>query len=108
MPSNDIFFKKGVNAKDVNLKLWEAIYKVAGYYAIYNTPLVITSLNDSKHMRGSKHYEGNGVDFRTYTLPGGYTGKAANSIVHMIRNAMDDKFDVVLERDHIHLEYDPK
>lgn len=65
-------------------------------------PYVITSVNDGQHMTGSKHYSGHAFDVRIWWLsdPLKCTGAIATKL--------GPDFDVVLEKDHIHIEYDPK
>jgi hypothetical protein len=62
--------------------------------------LVVTCVSDGKHMPGSRHYIGNAADFR---LP-----LNAASFVADLREALGAEYDVVLEGDHVHCEYDPK
>jgi len=64
---------------------------------------VITSANDAKHMLGSLHYQDRGWDFRTFTLPRSTT----DLIVKELKELLGPDFDVVLEKDHLHIEYDP-
>jgi hypothetical protein len=65
---------------------------------------VITSARDGLHMKNSLHYQGKAIDLRTYDMkPGG-----AEAVVRELRVTLGRDFDVVLESDHIHLEYDPK
>lgn len=65
---------------------------------------VITSARDGKHMVGSLHFVGRAIDLRTRDMP--LMGSAA--IAESLREVLGKDFDVVLEKDHIHLEYDPK
>jgi hypothetical protein len=75
-----------------------AVFKQHGYECI------ITSGDDGKHSANSLHYEGKALDFRTrHLLP---SDKAA--IAEQVARALGDNFDVVLERTHLHVEYDPK
>jgi hypothetical protein len=62
----------------------------------------ITSCIDGKHKRASKHYTGCAVDLRIWNIVD--VEKAAMEL----RQALTDDYDVVVESDHIHLEYDPK
>lgn len=64
----------------------------------------ITSAIDGKHSRGSKHYSGNAFDVRTFELSDADREKARS----MMADRMGEDFDVVLESDHIHVEFDPK
>jgi len=63
---------------------------------------VLTSTYDGNHSPSSLHYANDAVDFR---LP------ERNIVVVFtaIRGKLSvNKYDVVLESDHIHIEYDPK
>ncbi len=66
--------------------------------------LCITAGIDGKHMDGSLHYAGCAVDLRTRDIPG--------VEVEIIRKMMQDRlgvdFDVVIEGDHLHFEFQPK
>lgn len=65
---------------------------------------VITSASDGKHGPNSLHYKGRALDLRTNNVP-----RHALSALHAdLKSALGPQFDVVLETDHIHLEYDPK
>lgn len=77
---------------------------VADVYARMGYECVITSGNDGQHMSGSKHLEGNALDYRTSTM--NLTERAR--LKAMCRDALGEEFDVVLETDHLHVEYDPK
>jgi len=65
---------------------------------------IITSTTDGQHMRGSLHYQGLAVDLRTRDLPL-YVQKCYYSC---LKSALLKLCDVVLESDHIHVEYSPK
>lgn len=65
---------------------------------------VVTSCNDGKHSRKSKHYRGDAFDIRIWTLPEDARIIAAERIA----DALGRDFDVVFENDHIHVEYDPE
>lgn len=80
-----------------------AIYAISQICSQQNWPLpTITSGHDGQHMKGSKHYEGLAIDVRTR----GYNAKFYHVLVRAAIASFG--FDVVLEKDHIHIEYDPK
>jgi len=64
--------------------------------------LTVTSLNDGKHKQGSLHYVGQAADLRTWALP------RPDLFTTELQQALGNQYDVVLEIDHIHLEYDPR
>ena len=66
----------------------------------------ITSGNDGKHMRGSKHYFNEAFDLRTRNLVGGHA--AARTWVAKMQYELGSDYDIVLEKNHIHAEFDPK
>lgn len=73
-------------------------------YTEYGQELVITSLNDGHHMEGSLHYKGDAADLRTRY----FSGAAKDKVSETLRERLGIDFDVILETDHIHIEYDPK
>lgn len=68
--------------------------------------MVITSLGEIGDFRkkGSKHLSGNAFDIRTRDLV------TAQKIIFLdnLKDALGDDYDVVLESNHIHVEYDPE
>jgi hypothetical protein len=74
-------------------------------YQKYGHEMVITSIKDGKHMDGSKHYIGAGADLRIKNFNRVPTVMA---VMDEIREKVGADFDVVLESDHIHIEFDPK
>lgn len=65
---------------------------------------VVTSCADGKHSKGSRHYVGLAFDLRIRGLPS--TEQA--TLAEMIKECLTNQYDVVLESDHIHVEYDPE
>lgn len=73
-------------------------------YAVYaadKQEIVITSTFEGQHSPGSLHYANQAFDVR---LP---TGNR-DTMMENLKKALGSAFDVVLERTHIHIEYDPK
>jgi len=68
----------------------------------FNSELVITSLTDGRHKVDSLHYRGQAADIRIRGLADPV------AVVTRLKNELDEWFDIVLEADHIHFEYDPK
>ena len=68
--------------------------------------MVITSCTDGKEWRTpqSKHRTGHAFDIRIRDLP----DSAWRTLAAQIAEALGKEFDVVLEKDHIHVEFDPK
>lgn len=67
-------------------------------------PCVITSASDGKHGPNSLHYSGKALDLRTNSL----RPDQIHPVYLALKTALGEQFDVVLESDHIHVEFDPK
>ena len=66
--------------------------------------IVITSGTDGKHMEGSKHDTGEAIDVRTRNFP---STQAIYTFAVKMRRRLGANYQVIIERDHIHVEYDP-
>jgi hypothetical protein len=67
----------------------------------------ITSANDSIHHPESLHYKNLAYDIRIWNIIGAVKAEA-RSWAERMQVALGDDYDVLLERDHIHVEYDPE
>lgn len=67
-------------------------------------PLTVTSGLDGRHSAQSKHYVGLAEDYRTRDVPKSMVEQMASEI----RAVLGRDYDVVVESDHLHVEYDPK
>jgi hypothetical protein len=74
------------------------VYKAAGH------DLMITACVDGKHMTGSLHYGGAAIDLRTRDVAPADVPK----LIAQIKACLGEDFDVLLEVDHIHIEFQPK
>lgn len=92
-----IWNKEGVQG-DLAPVVRKALGRIAGVYAAEKRDLFVTSKRDGNHSLGSLHYEGLAVDFRWDNFVD----------FDSIKAAAGPGFDVVAERTHIHLEWDPK
>lgn len=97
--------KMGVDLRGITPQMAIA-YTIASalYQRHCNVPCVITSASDGKHGPNSLHYKGRALDLRTYNLP----TASVSLVVQSLKDALGSQFDVVLESDHIHIEFDPK
>ena len=70
---------------------------------------VITSGNDSRHMKGSLHYENCALDFRGNNIK----VAVGRTLAQRVAGSLGPKYDVVFEvfqvsaNNHLHVEYDP-
>lgn len=96
-----IHIKKGVRLHGIRSALVLAVVIADQVYEKLGHELVVTSVIDGTHSRTSLHYVGAAVDLR---LPG-EDGIAARN---RIARRLGQDFDVVLESNHIHIEWQPK
>lgn len=68
-----------------------------------NATVVVTSGSDGKHKEQSKHYTHEALDLRTKNL----SVSDRDALLVALRRRLGNSYDVVLEEDHIHVEYDP-
>ena len=69
----------------------------------------VTSANDGRHKKGSLHYKNRAYDIRIKNIVGILEFPlVARTWAERMQVALGDDYDVVLEEDHIHVEYDPE
>ena len=93
-------YKNGVKVNGIKPEMTLAIMMV-------NTVIpdaTITSVIDGKHSRTSLHYVGYAIDVRTRDIK----PKMQTEYVRQLKEALTDEYDVILESDHIHIEFQPK
>ena len=101
MPS----YKAGVNSQGLSYEVTSKFDQIDRIHRKYiKRDAIITSCLDGKHSKNSLHYNGNAIDLRTVDMG---IGKALE-IVNALKAELGSHYDIVLESDHIHLEYDPK
>jgi len=111
---------------DIRFLRWELVRYLPQMEAIFrfHEPayiFTITSGRDGEHSRNSKHYKDGAIDVRRWypatsagpNIPAGpvqhvqLTTEQLNAIVSDLHQLLGDDFDIVLERTHIHIEFDP-
>lgn len=100
----DLRIKEGVKLSALHEKMWEACIAVAERYGRNGYYCMITSGRDGKHSPTSLHYSGRALDFRTHNVS---TQQQKLKLAAEIADDLGDAFDVVLESDHLHVEFDP-
>ncbi len=96
--------KAGVRVLGARPETILAMQAAADVLRRHDVELVITSVTDGRHSRGSAHYAGNAFDFRTRHMGQGQPVRVKAELTQ----ARGGDYDVVLEETHIHVEYDPK
>jgi len=100
-----IQIKQGADVRNLRREVWEAVYLFNEIMAEYGLNAVITSGNDSKHGRKSLHYLDYAVDLRTRDIK---TQVEKVEITQKFRACLGERYDVLLEHNHIHAEFDPR
>lgn len=103
--------KKGVSVKGIKPEMAIAVPIIAGVWEQFEQKeLVITSARDGKHSTNSLHYQGYAFDLRIW----GFKKEELDKVVEALQIAFNGvpgnssgDWDIVLESDHIHLEFDP-
>lgn len=113
-----VAFKEGIKCHVLacNGELWEAIARTAlTAPTLHHLTLMITSISDLGHREDSLHYVGRGFDVRFKGTRKGAINTAierqeaeANLWAGQLGRLLGKDWDVVVEVDHIHVEYDPK
>lgn len=97
--------KSSVTAANVQPPIYYALGIAEMVYRYNGLKLVVTSLTDGQHMKESLHYKGLAADIRTRDIPADLL-RAVHGSLSSVLSPMG--FDVILEKDHIHIEWDSK
>lgn len=96
--------KPGVDISGVSAEIALIIPIVQNIFEFHGSPMVITSVLDGDHSLTSLHYIGHAIDFRTRTL----ATTSQKALTQDISDALGPQFDVILESNHLHIEFQPK
>ena len=94
---------ESVKLEGASWRIWHAAIITEAVLKKFGSELVLTSVCDGKHMEDSLHYQGCAFDVRTWWIAG-----RELQVVRELKEALGPDYDVVLEKDHIHIEYDVK
>lgn len=97
--------KSGVDLRGLKPQMAIAYTILYGiFHRHVSLPCVITSASDGTHGPNSLHYNGLALDIRTR-----HVMETMLPLIHRdAKNELGEQFDVVLEADHLHVEYDVK
>jgi len=93
-----------ISTQGIRPELVLALWVCDMVYSEFGKELVITSINDSKHKFSSLHYAGAAADLRTRY----FDSETVKKVVSKIKSKLNIDYDVILENDHIHIEFQPK
>jgi len=96
-----MLIKQGVDISRLKRAIRRSLCVVAKIFRKHGYELVITSTYDGTHSPCSLHYANDAYDVRITT------GKKRNMIYEEIKEALGDDYDVILEKTHLHIEFDP-
>ena len=97
--------KEGVRAGGIRPETLLGIQVAASIYASHSIDCIVTSITDGVHSATSLHYAGAAFDLRIRHITA--TGLTAR-IRKEMQDALGTDYDVILESDHIHCEYQPR
>ena len=95
--------KDGVSLYGLHPKMQVANGIAAVVYQLEGQELVVTAGLDGKHGDNSLHYKGRACDYRIWY----FSEAQVKTVTEELARRLGDDYDVVLESDHIHCEYDP-
>jgi len=93
--------KMGVDISRLNREARRSLEIVEREFNLYSLEAVITSTYEGDHMVSSLHYANDAYGIRK-------PPHSITLILESIRRDLGKDFDVVMESDHYHIEYDPK
>jgi hypothetical protein len=96
--------KPGAKIRGIQPEMVLAFNIVDEVYKKYGSECIITECTGGDHGRGSLHFVGFGGDVRTRM----FSAPELDCIELDLRNALGSEFDVVLESNHFHIEFQPK
>jgi hypothetical protein len=99
--------KPGVDVGGITPEVLLGATILAEVFWRHGVPTVITSCMDGKHKDGSLHYLGRALDIRLASRFNTTEGIDLKLLLEG-RASLGEQYDLILEADHFHLEFDPK
>lgn len=96
-----MLIKQGVDISRLKREIRRGLGIVDDIYVENNEELIITSTFEGIHGAGSLNYGNDAFDFR---LPVKFPG----TIIGAVRRGLGPEYNMVEEKDHVRVEYDPK
>lgn len=104
-----LLFKNGVDSAGLKREMYPALHAANECFGAVGLDCVVTSIQDGRHQH-QRHYQGLAFDLRTRHIEPPVTdeGLAENIRRKLMLMFGWKQYDVVVESDHLHVEYDPK
>lgn len=93
--------KDGVSLFGLKPEMRKVLMWCDALIARYKVPFVVTSTTEGVHSSASLHPFGYAVDVRTRDL----TLIQVNQLADQLRQRLGDRYDVVIEKTHLHIEF---
>jgi len=97
--------RRGAKVNGIRGEIILAAVVASQVFAKHGLDCIITEATGSKHGYASIHYLGLAIDLRTSHIK---TQAKLNSIMADLKSSLNEQYDIVLESNHIHIEYQPK
>lgn len=103
----NVGIKPGVRVQGLSSAMVLAANLLAGLFNRLGFEFVITSGVEGIHARASLHFSGNAIDIRSNVIPSARRAEVLGLMKSEL-GAPDSDYDVILEIDHYHVEFQPK
>ena len=112
-PITMIKIKPGVSIANLTPQMSMGNQIVASVFDDHDEDCYITSGCEGRHGRASLHFAGNALDYRLPDIQGSVRGIETpagwhREILRLMKECLGKQYDAVLEKDHFHVEYQPK
>ena len=94
-----MLLKPGVDISRLNREIRRFLAKADAIYTLYHEDFVVTSAYEGTHSPASLHYANDAIDIRT-------PKKYKTEIFNGLKAVYPDRYDVIDEGDHTHVEFD--
>jgi hypothetical protein len=99
-----MIIKRGASLNGLQIEMRRVLGCAEKIWKVHGQELAVTSGTDGTHSAYSLHYYGYALDFRTRY----FGSQQIKVIARDLQKAVGDKYDVVIHKTHIHVEFDPK
>ncbi len=100
----NVHIKSGARVFGIKPELLLALIVADGIWTERGKMLTVTSFTEGKYMPGNLHYKGPGVDFLSNDLG----NQEQADLLTTLKSRLGSDWNVLLEGDHYHVEFDPK